>query len=325
MPRSRRHARPPHRRVRAALVRSHQRGRPAVDERHGRRAGERRVGHTDRAGVRRRAGARGGARRPAPPARARDRPRRRGDEAAGRIVVTGRPDAVEPVARSIANSPLVKTALHGADPNFGRILQAAGQVWPPVSRSSWTSRSRATRCCPAGEVAEPAPAALVSGSEIEYLLTMPGEGGETEVFFGPQPRVRQVQRGVHLMRDVATLLEALPYIREFHGETVVIKYGGVMMLEPELREEFARDVVLLKYVGMNLVVGTEAAPTSRPTWSGSGWRCASWRGCGCRTRRRSRWRRWSSSASRTRTSSCASTATGSPPSGSAATTGGSSP
>src|SRR5919112_697973 len=56
------------------------------------------------------------------------------------------------------------------------------------------------------------------------------------------------------VRDVATLLEALPYIREFHGKTVVIKYGGAAMVEPELKEEFARDVVLLKYVGMNPVV-----------------------------------------------------------------------
>jgi acetylglutamate kinase len=56
------------------------------------------------------------------------------------------------------------------------------------------------------------------------------------------------------MRDIGTLLEALPYIREFHGRTVVIKYGGAAMSDPELREEFARDVVLLKYVGMNPVV-----------------------------------------------------------------------
>jgi acetylglutamate kinase len=56
------------------------------------------------------------------------------------------------------------------------------------------------------------------------------------------------------MRDVATLLEALPYIREFHGRTVVIKYGGAAMHDPALREEFARDVVLLKYVGLNPVV-----------------------------------------------------------------------
>ncbi len=56
------------------------------------------------------------------------------------------------------------------------------------------------------------------------------------------------------MRDVGTLLEALPYIRQFHGKTVVIKYGGAAMEDPELREEFARDVVLLKYVGMNPIV-----------------------------------------------------------------------
>jgi acetylglutamate kinase len=54
--------------------------------------------------------------------------------------------------------------------------------------------------------------------------------------------------------DVATLLEALPYIRDFHGRTIVIKYGGAAMTDPELNEEFARDVVLLKYVGMNPVV-----------------------------------------------------------------------
>src|SRR6195256_2130413 len=56
------------------------------------------------------------------------------------------------------------------------------------------------------------------------------------------------------MRDVGTLLEALPYIREFHGKTVVIKYGGAAMEDLELREEFARDVVLLKYVGLNPIV-----------------------------------------------------------------------
>jgi len=56
------------------------------------------------------------------------------------------------------------------------------------------------------------------------------------------------------MRDVATLLEALPYIRQFHGKTVVIKYGGAAMTDPVLKEDFARDVVLLKYVGMNPVI-----------------------------------------------------------------------
>jgi acetylglutamate kinase len=59
---------------------------------------------------------------------------------------------------------------------------------------------------------------------------------------------------VRAPRDIDTLLEALPYIREFHGRTVVIKYGGAAMNDPELREDFARDVVLLKYVGMNPIV-----------------------------------------------------------------------
>jgi len=54
--------------------------------------------------------------------------------------------------------------------------------------------------------------------------------------------------------SVETLLEALPYIRDFHGRTVVIKYGGAAMREEALREAFATDVVLLKYVGLNPVI-----------------------------------------------------------------------
>jgi acetylglutamate kinase len=55
-------------------------------------------------------------------------------------------------------------------------------------------------------------------------------------------------------RRVAVLLEALPYIREFAGATVVIKYGGAAMTTPELKASFARDVALLKLVGMRPVV-----------------------------------------------------------------------
>jgi acetylglutamate kinase len=56
------------------------------------------------------------------------------------------------------------------------------------------------------------------------------------------------------IRDVDTLLEALPYIREFHGRTIVIKYGGAAMTDPGLKEEFARDVALIKYVGINPII-----------------------------------------------------------------------
>ena len=51
-----------------------------------------------------------------------------------------------------------------------------------------------------------------------------------------------------------TLAEALPYIQRFHGKTIVIKYGGNAMTDPALKEGFARDVVLLKVVGMNPVI-----------------------------------------------------------------------
>ncbi len=50
------------------------------------------------------------------------------------------------------------------------------------------------------------------------------------------------------------LLEALPYLRRFFGKTIVIKYGGHAMANDELKESFAQDVVLLKYVGMNPVI-----------------------------------------------------------------------
>ncbi|MQA75393.1 MAG: acetylglutamate kinase [Solirubrobacterales bacterium] len=53
---------------------------------------------------------------------------------------------------------------------------------------------------------------------------------------------------------VETLLEALPYIREFHGRTVVIKYGGAAMRDEALRDGFATDVVLLKYIGLRPVI-----------------------------------------------------------------------
>ena len=56
-------------------------------------------------------------------------------------------------------------------------------------------------------------------------------------------------------RDKAEILsQALPYIRKFHGKTLVIKYGGNAMTDPDLQQDFAEDVVLLKLVGMNPVV-----------------------------------------------------------------------
>ena len=57
-----------------------------------------------------------------------------------------------------------------------------------------------------------------------------------------------------LVRKANVLIEALPYIRTFRGKTVVIKYGGHAMTDASLKERFAQDVVLLKYVGLNPVI-----------------------------------------------------------------------
>ena len=112
-----------------------------------------------------------------------------GSRRVGRIVVEGAPNAVEPVARSIANSPLVKTALHGGDPNFGRILQAAGAAWPPGDPFVADLEIEGRQLVSAGDAIGLNAAdlreleELVSGDEVEYVLTIPGEGGQTEVFF----------------------------------------------------------------------------------------------------------------------------------------------
>jgi glutamate N-acetyltransferase/amino-acid N-acetyltransferase len=109
-----------------------------------------------------------------------------GAKRVGRIVVRGSSEVVEPVARAVANSPLVKTALHGGDPNFGRILQAAGMVYPPDNGFVADLEIEGQLVVSAGEAVidsldELAP--LVQGDEVEYALTLPGSGGETELFF----------------------------------------------------------------------------------------------------------------------------------------------
>jgi hypothetical protein len=76
----------------------------------------------------------------------------------------------------------------------------------------------------------------------------------------PKPPTAMTQASDHDLahitpRDQAEILaQALPYIRKFHGKTLVIKYGGNAMTDPALQQDFAEDVVLLKLVGMNPIV-----------------------------------------------------------------------
>ena len=68
------------------------------------------------------------------------------------------------------------------------------------------------------------------------------------------PPTPEALAGIDPRVKAEILAQALPYIRKFHGKTIVIKYGGNAMTDPELQADFAEDVVLLKLVGLNPVV-----------------------------------------------------------------------
>jgi glutamate N-acetyltransferase/amino-acid N-acetyltransferase len=113
-----------------------------------------------------------------------------GTRRVGRVVVRGGPELVEPVARAVANSQLVKTALYGADPNFGRLLQAAGQALAGSGAPFLVDLEIEGRQVVSGGQVVPLDddefAALersVQRDAVEYVLTLPGDEGETEVYF----------------------------------------------------------------------------------------------------------------------------------------------
>lgn len=110
-----------------------------------------------------------------------------GSKRVGRVVVHGEdPNAVERSARSVANSPLVKAALHGGDPNWGRINQAVGMAVIDAAPLAVDIAIEGVQVCVAGNAVsydESALAKLVSGDEVEYVIGLPGNGHESEVFF----------------------------------------------------------------------------------------------------------------------------------------------
>jgi glutamate N-acetyltransferase / amino-acid N-acetyltransferase len=105
----------------------------------------------------------------------------------GRVVVRGGdPAAVESVARAVANSALVKTALYGGDPNWGRIIQAVGMTLPGTAPLPVDVTIEGVQVCSRGAAVPHDPAALaaaVARDEVEYEIGLPGEGAETELFF----------------------------------------------------------------------------------------------------------------------------------------------
>jgi glutamate N-acetyltransferase/amino-acid N-acetyltransferase len=99
-----------------------------------------------------------------------------------RVVVRGGvAEGVERVAREVANSPLVKTAIYGNDPNWGRIAQAVGAAMLDMHPLHYDIRIDGTLVCSGGYAT--GKTAAFSGDEIEVEITLPGDGAETEVFF----------------------------------------------------------------------------------------------------------------------------------------------
>jgi glutamate N-acetyltransferase / amino-acid N-acetyltransferase len=105
----------------------------------------------------------------------------------GRVVVHGGHEpSVARAARAVADSPLVKTALNGGDPNWGRIAQAVGAALhdtAPLPLDIWIEDVQVCRAGAALPFDGPALAGAVAGEEVEYTIGLPGEGAEAEVFF----------------------------------------------------------------------------------------------------------------------------------------------
>jgi glutamate N-acetyltransferase / amino-acid N-acetyltransferase len=105
----------------------------------------------------------------------------------GRVVVSGgHEETVGRVARAVANSPLVKAALHGGDPNWGRIAQAVGAAVhdsAPLPLDIWIEDVQVCRAGAALPYDERGLAEAVARDEVEYAVGLPGEGAEAEVFF----------------------------------------------------------------------------------------------------------------------------------------------
>jgi glutamate N-acetyltransferase / amino-acid N-acetyltransferase len=102
------------------------------------------------------------------------------------MVRGGHLQSAEAAARAVANSPLVKTALHGGDPNWGRIVQAIGGALPGSAPLALDVFIEDIQVCSAGAalgVQQAELAHLVALEEVQYTIGLPGEGAETEVFF----------------------------------------------------------------------------------------------------------------------------------------------
>jgi len=207
------------------------------------------------------------------------------------VVVTGAPsdEAARDCARSIASSPLVKAAVFGADPNWGRILSTVGaragsQGWPidpfrarvalqgvtvfqggapvDIDREALRARMRETRVDVLVELADGAERAVAWGCDLSYDYVKINADYTSLIVQQPDGMVAKEDKVASYSPAFkrALLAEALKYIAAFSGQIAVVKYGGAAMVKESLKQAFAEDVALLKKVGLKPVVVHGGAP-----------------------------------------------------------------
>lgn len=200
------------------------------------------------------------------------------------VVVTGAPsdEAARDCATSIAGSPLVKAALFGADPNWGRVLATVGaragsRGWPidpyrarvalqgvtvfkgaPVEfdREALKARLRETRVDLLVALADGEASATAWGCDLSYDYVRINADYSSMIVQKPDGMVAKDERVANYSPAFkrTLLVEALKYISAFSGQIAVLKYGGAAMVKESLKEAFAEDVTLLRRVGLKPVV-----------------------------------------------------------------------
>jgi len=201
------------------------------------------------------------------------------------VVVTGAPSDVSAadLARSIAGSPLVKAAVFGADPNWGRILATVGaragsQGWPvdpfqarvslqgvpvfgggaplEIDREALKAKMREPRVDVRVELAEGQARAVSWGCDLSYDYVKINADYTSMIVQKPDGMVAKDDRVANYSPAFkrTLIVEALKYIAAFSGQVAVLKYGGAAMVKDSLKSAFAEDVTLLKRVGLKPVV-----------------------------------------------------------------------
>jgi acetylglutamate kinase len=201
------------------------------------------------------------------------------------VVVSGAPHdpAARDLARSIANSPLVKAALFGSDPNWGRVLATVGaragsRGWPvdpykarvvlqgvevygngaPLEwdRDALKARMREPRVDLKVELSDGDAAATAWGCDLSYDYVKINADYASTIVQTPDGMVARDDHVANYSPSFkrTLIVEALKYISAFSGQVAVIKYGGAAMVKESLKAAFADDVSLLRRVGLKPVV-----------------------------------------------------------------------